>query len=259
MEKPNKTIQEVLAELPNPEDDSGVIKAQGERATILGHLEDLVKQASVAAGAQRQAEQDLSGAVVTDDKRRLADAESRLDAALAQRQRLVARARALEAAVVRVDLEEQRAWSAAGARCRTEWNKVGAEIRTRHDQAVAAVETSQTEISIFGNGFAVLSRPHGRLVAVKFVAAHDAFRVGDTAGFLPTEAAALVKGGFADYSDQWRQDLALLAVPGLAEARSAARAERNQPTAAGPVAHLRGSGPVSEAAIEQPLAADGLS
>ena len=53
--------------------------------------------------------------------------------------------------------------------------------------------------------------------------------------------------------------LASLADPDFDRRRAAARASRNRPTAAGPVAHLRGSGPVSEAAIEQPLAADGLS
>ncbi len=247
MKSDTNDIHSIIAALPRPEDDAVVRACAANRTAILGHIEDLVRQVAVAAAGQRAAEQALATAVTSGNKGKLDDAERDLDAALLQRQRLTARARALDLAVARLDAEEAAAWPAATARARAVWDAAGVPLAEALASALAALKAAENDIAVFGNGLeAITRRRAGGLALVRFNEQTQiggaSYQLDEQAGFPIAAANDAVRRGVADFVgvDGWRQDLVLLLDPDLAGRRAAARAERARPTT--PPAHLSGRG-----------------
>jgi hypothetical protein len=245
-----KDILSIIAALPRPEDDAMVKECATKRAAILAHVEDLVEQASVAAAGQHAAEQALAAAVTTGDKRHLDAAETQLDAALLQRQRFMARARALDAAAARLDVEEAAAWPGAVARARVAWDDAGASVSEAHAAALAALKAAENDIAVYGNALALVAHHRGGVSLVRFNEQAQiggaSYQFNEQAGFPIAQATDAVKRGVADFAgvDAWRQHLVLLMDPDLAARRAAARADRAAAKTAGtgPTPRLSGRG-----------------
>ena len=246
MSNETNNIHSIIGALPRPEDDAAVKACATKRTAILAHVEDLVEQAGVAAAGQHAAEQALAEAATNGDKRKLADAESQLDAALLQRQRLTARARALDLAVGRLDAEEAAAWPAAVARARVAWNDAAAPLTEAHAAALGALKTAENDIAVYGNALAAITGHSTGRAIVQFDEGTQvdgaSYSCNDTAAFPVGVATDVVRRGLATFvgADSWRQHLVLLLDPDLAGRRAAARAARSRPTT--PPAHLSGRG-----------------
>jgi hypothetical protein len=235
-----RTFESDLAALPQPADDREVLSLVAQLRTLEERVETAVVEAAAADRVQHEAERQLGVAAAGRDDRHLAAAQDRLDAAIARRQQLVVRARALTAAAAETERSLAAARVAAIGRCRVAWDERGAQIKAAHDAALAAFEQRQTEVARFGRALAEMTRTARPVVVVRFTEGTSPYARGDTAGFPAGEAAVFVRDGRADYVDAWRSQLAALADPSFESRRAAARAERSRPVSA--AAHLSGRG-----------------